>query len=258
MPRPRKCRRVCRFPGNTEFFPTEIGKEKQPILLTVDEYETIRLIDKEGFSQEQCSKQMQVARTTVQKIYETARKKIADALVDGLPLKIEGGEYRICNGTDDCCSFSNCCSNPQNIRLRIKGENTMRIAVTYENETIFQHFGHTEQFKIYDISDGNVVTSEIVNTNGSGHGALADFLHNLQVDVLICGGIGGGAKIALADAGIKLYGGVSGNADEAVRAFLSHTLTFNPDVMCSHHEGNQHNGTCGEHGCNEHNCGGKN
>lgn len=131
----------------------------------------------------------------------------------------------------------------------------MRVAVTYENGTIFQHFGHTEQFKIYDIEDGKVIASEVVSTNGSGHGALAGLLQNLKVDVLICGGIGGGAKTALAEAGIELYGGVSGSADEAVKAFLSHTLAFNPDVMCSHHEGHHHEGECGEHGCGGHHCG---
>jgi predicted Fe-Mo cluster-binding NifX family protein len=130
----------------------------------------------------------------------------------------------------------------------------MRIAVTYENGMIFQHFGHTENFKIYDVENNKVVSSEVISTNGSGHGALAGFLQNLKVDVLICGGIGGGAKNALASAGIELYGGVLGSADDAVAAFLSNTLDFNPDVMCSHHEGHQHGGECGEHGCKDHNC----
>ena len=122
----------------------------------------------------------------------------------------------------------------------------MRIAVTYENGQIFQHFGHTEQFKIYDISDNVIVAEELVFTMGSGHGALAGFLSMNRVDVLICGGIGGGAQTALAQAGIKLYGGVSGDADEAVRAYLAGSLSFNPDVMCNHHEhGEGHN--CGEH-----------
>ena len=94
----------------------------------------------------------------------------------------------------------------------------MKIAVTYENGQIFQHFGHTEQFKLYDVADGSIVRAEVVDTNGSGHGALAGFLMQRGVDTLICGGIGGGAQMALAEAGIKLYGGVSGNADAAVAA----------------------------------------
>lgn len=132
----------------------------------------------------------------------------------------------------------------------------MRIAVTYENGEIFQHFGHTEQFKIYDVQDGKIVFSEVVDTNGSGHGALAGVLNALNVNVLICGGIGGGAQAALAAANIKLYGGVSGNADDAVAAFVAGTLDFNPEVRCNHH--GEHHGeghTCGNHGCGEHHCG---
>ena len=131
----------------------------------------------------------------------------------------------------------------------------MRIAVTYENGSIFQHFGHTEQFKLYDVQEGKVLSSQVVDTNGSGHGALAGVLSALKVDALICGGIGGGARAALEAAGIQLYGGVSGQADEAVQALLSGQLAFNPDVMCSYHE-EHHSGEhhCGEHGCGEHHC----
>ena len=114
---------------------------------------------------------------------------------------------------------------------------------------------HTETFKIYDVEEGKVVHSEVVDTNGSGHGALAGVLNALNADVLICGGIGGGAQTALAAAGIKLFGGVSGDADEAVEAFINETLEYNPDVKCSHHEHNHGEGhTCGEHGCGSHSC----
>ena len=108
----------------------------------------------------------------------------------------------------------------------------MKIAVTYDNGEIFQHFGHTEQFKLYDIENGKVVASEVVGTNGSGHGALAGFLAEHQVQVLICGGIGGGAQNALAQAGIKLFGGCSGNADQAVEALLEGQLNYDADVKC--------------------------
>lgn len=133
----------------------------------------------------------------------------------------------------------------------------MRIAVTYENGQIFQHFGHTEQFKVYDVEEGKIIDSKVVDTNGSGHGALAGVLTALNADVLICGGIGGGAQAALAAADIKLYGGVSGSADDVVTALLAGDLAYNPDVKCNHHD--QHHGedhTCGEHGCGEHHCGG--
>ena len=132
----------------------------------------------------------------------------------------------------------------------------MRIAVTYEAGQIFQHFGHTENFKLYDVQDGKVIDSQVVGTNGSGHGALAVLLSECDVNVLICGGIGGGAQVALAEAGIQLYGGVSGDADAAVEAFLKQELNYNPDVKCNHHgEGHEHHGNCGNGGCGGGHCG---
>lgn len=130
----------------------------------------------------------------------------------------------------------------------------MRIAVTYDNGQIFQHFGHTEQFKLYDVTDGKITSQQVVSAAGSGHGALAGFLKMFTVDALICGGIGGGAQMALAQAGIKLYGGVTGSADEAAQALGEGRLVSNPNVQCSHHaHGEGH--TCGEHG-DGHTCGG--
>lgn len=139
----------------------------------------------------------------------------------------------------------------------------MKIAVTYENGSVFQHFGHTQSFKIYDIEDGKIANAVVVSTGDSGHGALAGFLRNVGVDTIICGGIGGGAKSALAQMGIKLYGGASGDADKAVEALLSGSLTYNPNVECSHHGGHHGEGhECGHshaHGCGHdhgHSCSG--
>ena len=131
----------------------------------------------------------------------------------------------------------------------------MKIAVTYKNGQIFQHFGHTEQFKIYTIEDGKILNGEVIDTNGSGHGALAGLLSSLRVNALICGGIGGGAQMALSQAGIKLYGGVAGSCDAAVEALLNGTLGFNPNVKCSHHNHHGEDHTCSDHGCG-HNCSG--
>ena len=132
----------------------------------------------------------------------------------------------------------------------------MKIAVTYADGEIFQHFGHTQQFKVYDVSDGKIIASNVVDTNGSGHGALAGVLTALNADILICGGIGGGAQMALAAANIQLYGGVSGSADAAVEALLAGELMCNPNVRCNHHDHHHGEGhTCGDPGCGSHNCG---
>ena len=126
----------------------------------------------------------------------------------------------------------------------------MKIAVTYENGNVFQHFGHTEQFKVYEVEEGKVMSSKIINANGSGHGALASLLADQTIDVLICGGIGGGAQAALSEQGIELCAGASGNADEAVDAYLKGNL-INTGANCDHHgEGHSchdHEGGCG--GC---------
>ena len=104
----KNAEKVCHFPNVLEFLPADDNEKKTPIVLTIDEYETIRLLDKNGYSQEQCAAAMQIARTTVQRIYEIARKKIADALIDGHPLRIEGGDFRICDGQSSNCSFGGC------------------------------------------------------------------------------------------------------------------------------------------------------
>lgn len=123
----------------------------------------------------------------------------------------------------------------------------MRIAVTYDNGEIFQHFGHTETFKIYEVENGKIISSEVIGNDGQGHGALVKYLKQKGVEVLICGGIGGGAKNMLEDVCIKLYPGASGDADAQVKAFLNNLLNYNPDTKCHHHNGEEHSCSCGKH-----------
>ena len=133
----------------------------------------------------------------------------------------------------------------------------MRIAVTYENGEVFQHFGHTESFKVYDIEDGKVTSAEVISSDGHGHSALAAVLNDNSVDVLICGGIGAGAQNALEMQGIELCAGASGSADAAVEAYLKGTLE-NTGANCDHHSEEHACGEqgCGEGGCSESGCGG--
>ena len=262
MARPSRCRRICAEPDYDRFVPDGSVCSGRNVL-TLDEYEVIRLVDLEKFTHEQCAGQMDISRTTVTEIYESAREKIADSIVNGREIVIAGGNYRLCDGPAAGLCRKRCRRGAFGSRrpeLREKGECDMRIAVTYEEGKVFQHFGHTEQFKIYDTDEEKILDQKIVDTNGSGHGALAGFLADLKVDALICGGIGGGARNALAECGIKLYGGVTGDADQAVKALLAGELAYNPDVQCSHHghgEG-EHGGDChGHHGENGHGCHGE-
>ncbi len=238
MSRPFRCRRVEKPPLYRSFSPDDITAD-QEVRMTVDEYEVLRLLDYERLTQEICAARMNIARTTVTAIYDSARKKIADALVHGKRIFIAGGH----------CEFE-----PVEIRQNIiqKGCNSMRIAVTYENGEVFQHFGHSEQFKLYDAEGGKIVAEQVLETEGSGHGALAGFLQAAKVDVLICGGIGMGAQMALSEAGIKFYAGVSGSADKAAEALVEGNLAYDPDARCDHHE--HHDGDCGHEHCAEHNC----
>ena len=122
---------------------------------------------------------------------------------------------------------------------------TMKIAVTYDNGNIFQHFGKTETFKVYEVEDNKVVSSEVIGSNGEGHGALAGLLAGQNVDVLICGGIGGGAQTALAEAGVELCSGAQGDADQAVEAYLKGELVSR-GVTCDHHH-HEEGHSCGDH-----------
>ena len=126
----------------------------------------------------------------------------------------------------------------------------MRVAVTYDNGEVFQHFGHTENFKVYEVENNAIVSSEVISSNGQGHGALAGVLAMNQIDVLICGGIGKGAQMALSEAGIELCAGASGDVDKAVLSYLEGTLV-NTGSNCDHHH---HDGehACGDHGCGKH------
>ena len=122
----------------------------------------------------------------------------------------------------------------------------MKIAVPFENGMVFQHFGRSEQFKFYEVKNGAVLHSEVVSTNGQGHGALVGFLVQNGANVVLCGGIGTGAQVALMQAGIQMFGGISGLADVAVSNYLSGRLVFDPDVHCTHHDHDE------GHSCHEH------
>lgn len=128
----------------------------------------------------------------------------------------------------------------------------MKIAVTYDNGEVFQHFGHSENFKIYEVDHSQVVSSQVVSAEGSGHDALAGFLADSGVDILVCGGIGGGAMDALEAAGIEVFAGCEGNADEVIEALLRGEVVSS-GVNCNHHDEEQGcGGGCGG-GCH---CGG--
>ena len=182
--RREKLRRVGIIPEYRGFTPDGLASG-EAIDMTVDELEVLRLCDLEGLNQEAVAKHMGIARATVAAICSRAHRKVANALVNGRALIIEGGNIAYSPITTTTAVWP-----PKEI-------GTMRVATTYDNGNIFMHFGRSEQFKIYDIQDGKVLSEQVVGTGGTGHGALAGLLANGGVDTLICGGIGGGAINAL-------------------------------------------------------------
>lgn len=251
MSRPFKKRKICCEPMCMTFRPEGTSDEMGCMALMLDEYETIRLIDFEGLSQEQCAQQMEVARSTIQNIYDSARRKLAMSIVLGLPLHIEGGNVIMCDGNSAGYGCRRCAAWDVIQKQTERNSNNMIVAVPYDVETgeVFQHFGKSEYFKVYALADGKVMDSAVYTTNGQGHGALAGVLSELEADALICGGIGGGAQSALAMMGIRLFNGVSGSADAAVESFLAGKLSFNPDASCHHHDHDHEHGEgcCGHH-----------
>jgi predicted DNA-binding protein (UPF0251 family)/predicted Fe-Mo cluster-binding NifX family protein len=219
MPRPRKSRNVCHFPSSLSFVPAERENDQEPVQLTVDEYETLRLVDLEGFSQEDCGKQMGVARTTIQQIYASARRKLARMLVEGRALQIAGGDYRLCDGGQDC--GQSLCFKQFYSKSYEKPEHCQRIVVCCAEEGIICCFEDTRQIKLYDVRKNRVTASQTLEVTSSDQNLLACILTALRTDILICGHISGGTGLALDAAGIRVQKGISGDADAAAAAILS-------------------------------------
>jgi len=241
MSRPKKSRRVGELPRCTCFYPQiKISLQNvnntnffasakditNSITLTIDEYETIRLIDYKKLTQEECATQMDVARTTVTAMYTSARKKIAQSIVESRVLEIDGGDYMECQGR--YCKFykdKNTTSDKYNYNSDDKLF-SMKLAVPSENDIIFQRFGITDAFKIFTIKNSKIVKKEYIKVGNVEHKALVDFLISLNIDSLLCGGIGERAKQYLLDANIVIYSGVSGNTDIMVQQLLDNKLDY--------------------------------
>ena len=246
MARPQKERKVCpgirgyRFRGSDD---------AQVVKIPMDELEALRLCDLEEHSQERAAGEMDISRGTLQRLLYSAHKKIAFALLYGRTLQTEGrhAPETVCRERD--CRF---CAETYR-KIPKTGGKSMKIAVTCENNEVFQHFGHTPEFAVFTVEEGKIVSKRILPCGDTGHGALAGLLKEGGVDLLICGGIGGGAQMALAEAGVKLIGGAAGNVDEVVAAFLKGELSVDPNFQCHHHDGGSGH-KCGDHSCGNGHC----
>ena len=226
MPRPRKCRRVCKLPENLGFTPFHPGENTEPVILNVDEFEAFRLIDREGLSQEECGNYMDVARTTVQQIYTSARKRIADALYEGRPLKIQGGEYRICEEESGCPGCHGC---PRvNLTNKAKKEDhKMIIAIPLdENQKDVCPVLARAPYFLFS-RDGEIEILENPASQAQGGAGLkaAQFLVDQETDVILTVRCGQNSADVFAAAEMEIYKTQSNSAEENLSAYQEGKLS---------------------------------
>jgi len=196
------------MPVTQEFRPVGDVRCDSPVILTVDEYEAIRLIDRQGFSQEECSVYMQVARTTVQLIYNSARKKLADALVDGLPLRIEGGDYQLCRGDEEYCGCGGCRRHRWNcVRQSFKEGGKMKIAIPLDEnrQDVCIVLARAPYFLFREDGGDTVVENPAAQAQGGAGLQAAQFLVDSGVDVLVTVRCGQNAAEVFQESGMKIY-----------------------------------------------------
>ncbi len=219
MPRPIKCRKVCRMPDNLKFLPQNPGENQEAVILNVDEFETIRLIDREGLSQEQCGQVMGVARATVQQIYTAARKKVADALVDGRTLQIEGGQYRLCGKNGSHCGCQGCWKH---LASRDKKEDaSMKIAIPLDEnkQDVCVSFGRAPYILFSQDGSQEILENPAAQAQGGAGLKAAQFLVDNGADVLITVRCGQNAADVFTAAEIKIFKAQGTSAMENITAF---------------------------------------
>jgi predicted DNA-binding protein (UPF0251 family)/predicted Fe-Mo cluster-binding NifX family protein len=247
MPRPRKCRRVAFLPGITYFKPAGIPlRELEENLLTIDEIEAIRLKDIEDLEQEHCAVKMGISRPTFQRMLESARRKIADALLNGKAIKIQGGTFEV---TSLRCKCLNGCDNTRQVHNnQNEGVKNMKIAVvTDDGTTICQHFGRAQYYSVITIENGQVKSKEqrskaghhvagVEHASHASHGERHGFDTNAQAShagmmanitdcqLVMAGGMGWGAQVSLKQAGIDVYMTDKINIDEAIQLYIQGKL----------------------------------
>ena len=222
MARPRKCRKVCHMPENPGFDPIRFREGVEPVILNVDEYEALRLIDREGLSQEQCGEYMAVARTTVQQIYTSARQKLADALFEGAPIRIQGGDYELCRDEEDFCRCGGCWRQRlARAKRAIKEAVVMKIAIPLdENQTdICPTFGRAPYFLFSEDGLSTVVENPAAQVQGGAGLKAAQFLVDHEITVLITPRCGQNAADVFKTVGMKIYKSQGTSAAENVAAY---------------------------------------
>ncbi len=237
MPRPRKCRKVCQMPSTLAFGPIAPDTAVPDVILTVDEYEAIRLIDKQGFSQEECGSYMNIARTTVQQIYTSARKKLADALVDGLSIRIEGGDYQLCSGHEPYCGCGGCRKHRQTPCAENQEEKAMKIAIPLDEDqqSVCPTFARAPYFLIAGADGQQILENPAAQAQGGAGLQAAQFLLDQNITDLITVRCGQNAADVFHAAGMKIYQASGSCAQEDLEKHASGNL----EILTHFHAGFQ-------------------
>lgn len=240
MPRPRKCRRVCRLPQSAAFAPVDPETLENPVMLTVDEFETLRLIDAQGLSQEECSVYMEVARTTVQQIYLSARQKLAAALVEGRGFLITGGEYALCDGQSPCCHASGCwrrLHDPSAIRCKTGGPMMIALPLDEDRKSICPSFARAPFYLFHDPDSGHeeILDNPAAQAEGGAGLQAVQFLLDQGAAVILTPRCGENAAQVLHAADAAIYKTEGTDAAENLRAYGEGKLS----VLTRFHAGYQ-------------------
>lgn len=238
MPRPSKRRKVCKLPGTKEFRPVGELHDEAIVTLSVDEFEAVRLIDRQGFSQEECGRYMQVSRTTVQTIYNSARKKIARALVEGMTLRINGGNYRLCDGDEEFCGCGGCARHRNGTTIvSDREEKPMKIAVSVEeNKTDVCPFAaRSPYFLLYENGTSDIVENPAAQAESGAGIQAAQFLIDNEVTHFIAVRVGGNAAEVFKAAGVPIYTSEHKTAAEDIAALEAGRLEEQKGVFEGFH-----------------------
>lgn len=247
--RPRKNRNVCGLPENNRFGPLGMdGNVNEFVVITIDQYETIRLIDLEGLTQEECSDQMHIARTTVQRIYSDARKIIAESLVEGKALKIEGGDYQLCNGKGRFCGRGKCNRGRYNSNNLIERNTNneekrdkMKVAMPVNEKSIKSNvgesFGRAEYFLIYDLEskETEFVENTAMQSPGGAGIKAAQVVVDTKAGILITPRCGQNAADLIIGAGLKIYKSTDNTVEENIQAFEKGKLNLLDEIHSGFH-----------------------
>lgn len=235
MSRPLKLRSVANKPYCAHFKPLKSSK-KRKILLSLDEYETIRLIDHERLSQENCAKVMDVSRTTVQRIYALARQKLAQAIVEGIAVEIEGGSIHLSEKKTQ---------EP----MHEQGEVNMKLAIGIDGLQVAGHFGNCNDFRIVTVENNIIMGHEDIHDETHVHHDRPQFLKDLGVDTLIMNSMGKAAYNRLLALNIECVAAENRSIEEALAAYLSKAMNKKLEGHeCNNCGGHEHHGDHPHHG----------